>query len=296
MTGPPVQRRRFATPWRVFGLVLLSAFSAEGLIMLALPRLGLAPGSRGEGLVDAFVLSVVLAPALWFLAVRPLGMMHRERGELLGAVLDAQEHAYARIARDLHDGLGQNLTALLMGVRALEDASASDEIRARARELRRMTAAGLEEVRRLARGLAPAALEDFGLGPAVERLAEDLGAAGAPGVRVTLAIPPGRRYSHAVESAAYRMIQEALTNAARHAGARSVDLRLEERSGMLHVTVRDDGRGFDPDAPARAGANSLGLRGMRERALLLHGSFSVDSRPGAGTTVQAWLPAPARDP
>jgi signal transduction histidine kinase len=146
----------------------------------------------------------------------------------------------------------------------------------------------LGEVRRIARGLRPSVLDHLGPIQALEQYLDDFRASHPQ--KVTLHVEhfsPEERWSPKVEITTYRVIQECLTNVARHARAKHVEIRLSGQSGMLHVSVRDDGCGF---ATMPAGKSTMGLRGMAERVALLHGIFQVESNPGQGTRVSFSLP------
>jgi signal transduction histidine kinase len=295
-------RQRFAdlllapqSPTRVFALVLVVVFAVEGAIMLILPRL---PhdwhGTVADSLLDASLLAIVTAPALWLLVVSPLRVLFDARGRLLRRLFDSQEQERAHIARDLHDGLGQDLTALMVGLRTIEQAGDLETVRTRAAELRELAAAAHGDVRRLARGLRPVVLEELGLVAALERLGEDFQRTHQ--VKVTLesdALPP-RRLEPAAEAALYRIVQESLANVARHAQARAVELVLRHEGESLLLSIRDDGRGFDAaDLEALKGREgSFGLASIRERASMLGGDCSVRARPGEGTTIEIRVPAP----
>lgn len=210
------------------------------------------------------------------------------RGQLLEQAITAQEEERKRIARELHDQVGQALTSLLVGLRNLE----SDPNPARLHELKAVVADTLNGVRELALELRPSILDDLGLVPALERyihtcaaryrLSVDLQTVGLDGVR----LPP------AVETALYRIIQEALTNVVRHARARQVSLLLEVRGGSVVAVVEDDGCGFDAECLMNGPLSErcLGLHGMRERAELLGGTLTVESSPGRGTSVFVEVP------
>jgi signal transduction histidine kinase len=295
-------RQRFAdlvlapqSPTRVFALVLLVVFAVEGAIMLILPRLPQGwHGTVADSLLDASLLAIVTAPALWLLVVSPLRVLFDARGRLLRRLFDSQEQERAHIARDLHDGLGQDLTALMVGLRTIEQAGDLETVRTRAGELRELAATAHGEVRRLARGLRPVVLEELGLFAALERLGEDFQRTHQ--VKVTLegdALPP-RRLEPAAEAALYRIAQESLANVARHAQARAVELVLRHEGESLLLSIRDDGRGFDAaDLEALKGREgSFGLASIRERASMLGGDCSVRARPGEGTTIEIRVPAP----
>jgi signal transduction histidine kinase len=220
------------------------------------------------------------------------------RARLLKQVMSAREEEQRRIARDLHDGIGQSLTSLLLGLRAAAEVPTFAEARARLDSLRDITASLLDEVRRLARGLRPSVLDDLGLAAVLERYAADY--TQAHGIAVDVVAPDLAldRLPDEVETALYRIAQETLTNVLKHAAAKAVSLVVRRELGDspgVHLTVEDDGRGFDSDAlfqaPGWASAGKgLGLIDIRERAALLNGAVTLESRPGSGTTVHVYIP------
>jgi signal transduction histidine kinase len=214
------------------------------------------------------------------------------RTRLLEQVISAQDEEQRRIARELHDETGQSLTSLLVGLRSLHDAPTLEEARARAAELRRITARTIDEVRRLAWGLRPSALDDLGLIAALEQYAAEYAQSRGLAVDVQARGLDSSRLPFPVESALYRIVQEALTNIAKHADARNVSIVIQRHPGWVQTIVADDGSGFDVDAALKApeGWTHLGLHGMRERAALLNGSVTIESTPGEGTTVYARVP------
>jgi len=221
--------------------------------------------------------------------------MARRRGEemrehLLARAISAQEEERTRLARELHDETGQALSAILVGLRNLEDTKSIAETRTLARRLRDLTAQAVRDVGRLARGLRPSTLDHLGLLPALQRYAEEFGASHRLAVRITG--DSEERFPEQVETTLYRIVQEALANVARHAQARNVEVIIRRDNGSVRATVRDDGRGFDVTAasgpvPSR---RTLGLLGMHERASLLGGSVVIRSRPGHGTSITVELP------
>jgi PAS domain S-box-containing protein len=214
------------------------------------------------------------------------------RSRLLEQVMSAQEEEQRRIARELHDETGQSLTSLLVGLRALEDASSPGEAGRRASELRRITARTLEEVRRLARGLRPIALDELGLVAAVEQLASEYAESRTIKVDVQARGVETGRLPRAVETALYRIVQEALANVAKHASAHGVSIVIQHHPAWAQAIVADDGVGFDVDAVLTGpeSRHHLGLHGMRERAAVLGGSVTIESATGEGTTVYARIP------
>jgi signal transduction histidine kinase len=203
----------------------------------------------------------------------------------LRRVVEAQELERRRLARELHDQTGQDLTSVLLGLKALDDAP---ETEARAQALVKVRGQVLETlhaVRRLATELRPKALDDYGLVPAVKRLSESF--VEQTGLLLDFESHLGdRRFPSDIETALYRMIQEALTNIVKHAQARHASIVLSTSHRAITVLVEDDGRGFDIEV-AREG---MGLDGMRERLGLIGGKLTVESRLGGGTTLVAKVP------
>src|SRR5262249_38588925 len=166
------------------------------------------------------------------------------------------------------------------GLKAVEDAGDPSSVRESAAGLRQLIVETLQNVRRLAVELRPAALDDFGLAPALERLATTFGE--QTGIAVDLEARLGERLPAEIETALYRIVQEALTNVVKHAGARRVSILLARKDGSVTAVIEDDGRGFEAEG---AGEGGLGLVGMRERIGLLNGRFQIESTEGAGTTL-----------
>lgn len=277
---------------RVFVLVLGGVFAVESVIMLLLPKMPHTPLANVLlSLLDSLTLIAVLCPLLWLLVVRPLRTLVGQRGELLSRTLTIQEEERARLARDLHDELGQAQTAVLLGLAAVVKARNLDEARERAAGVHEMAVSAVESSRRLARGLSPGVLADFGLQVAIERICEDLAAASDIALDLDLRIPR-LRFEAPIEIAVYRVVQEALTNAAKHAGAKVIRVQLEYANSRVTLAVSDDGRGMDWHKPK--GSEGLGLAGMQERTVLLGGRFLIGPSPSGGTTVSASLPASLR--
>jgi signal transduction histidine kinase len=281
------------SPWRVFFLILAVVFAIEAAVMIVLPHVLPRDADRWlETLVDSCTLTVVLAPVLWTVVISPLRRLALSRSQLLQRVISAQEDEQRRIARDLHDEIGQGLTSLLVGLRTLEESETFDAARQHARDLRQIGAKVHDEIRRLARGLRPSVLDDLGLVEAVARYAEDYEQ--THGIAVSVSVPDRSigRLPEAVETALFRVAQEALTNVAKHAGATHVHLVVARDRSSVRLRVTDDGHGFDPGAVLRghAGGKRFGLTSMAERAALLNGVLAVESRAGAGTTLTLEIP------
>jgi two-component system, NarL family, sensor histidine kinase DevS len=226
-----------------------------------------------------------LAQVLGTRAAVAVDLAQRVEGDAFRRIVEAQELERRRLARELHDDTGQALTSMLLGLRALEEARDDDERRAGIGALRELVVTTLQDVRRLAVELRPRALDDLGLVPALERLAQAFRE--QTGTRVQLEARLEERLPSELETALYRIVQEALTNVMKHARARNVSIVLTRRSGAISVLVEDDGVGFDAEA---AGETGLGLLGMRERLALASGTLTVESSPGAGTTIVAEVP------
>lgn len=214
----------------------------------------------------------------------------RARRDLLGAVIAAQEEERARVARDLHDDIGQALTSVMLGLRLIESpagAGADDNDSVRFEELRELIADALRRTRRLAFELRPSILDDIGLAAALQRLVGDVAERSGLTVDAIVDGLPEHEVPSGVATAVYRVVQEALTNVVRHAGASTASVAVAVASGRLRAVVEDDGTGFDPDRPADL---HLGLQGMKERAELVGGTVRVLSEPGSRTTVVLDVP------
>ncbi len=216
------------------------------------------------------------------------------RGELFRRVVAAQEAERQRIARDLHDETGQALTAIGMGLRGLEARVTRDPKRATdtLHELQTLAADSLKELQRLMTDLRPSHLDDLGLSAALRWYAGKVEERYPLKVRVEIS-----GYEEPIEEAAkiatFRIIQEALNNVIKHAEAKNVKVELDFEEKGMRVNVRDDGRGFDPEhikVVQSSSRPSLGLAGMQERAALLGGKVSFQTRPGQGTLIEAFIP------
>jgi signal transduction histidine kinase len=213
-------------------------------------------------------------------------LSRRVARDALRRVVAGQELERRRLARELHDETGQALTSILLGLRAVEEAGSADDVRKSASDLRELVVATLQDVRRLAVQLRPKALDDFGLVPALERLVQTFSE--GSGIDVDLEAQLGeKRLPNEVETTLYRIVQEALTNVVKHAEATRVSILLVRRESSATAVIEDNGRGF---VPATDSTERLGLDGMRERAELHDGRLTVESAPGAGTTLVVEVP------
>jgi two-component system sensor histidine kinase UhpB len=219
-----------------------------------------------------------------------LDRLERARREAARTALAAQEAERSRVARELHDEIGQTLTAITIQA----ERAADGEPGLASRELGRVADAvrdSLDEVRRIARELRPEALDDLGLVNALIALCSRVDEQSGPRVRRNLQgkLPP---LSADVELVIYRVAQEGLTNALRHAGAEVVTVSLTADAEGVRLSVKDDGGGM----PAEPPSGTAGISGMRERALLVGGRLAIESRPDRGTEVRLVVPLDGNGP
>ncbi|HEY3435692.1 MAG TPA: sensor histidine kinase [Solirubrobacterales bacterium] len=216
--------------------------------------------------------------------LRMMRRLEAERRRAGSATLHAQEEERARVARDLHDEVNQSLTGLLLRLEAAREA-APPELEAELAETKALANQAMTELLSLARQLRPTALDDLGLAAAIGGQVEQLGRG-----EIAARLETEGDFSDLGDDqqlVVYRVAQEALNNAARHSEARRVEVRLRrEANGGVVLEVSDDGRGFAFDESQRG----LGIGGMRERALLVGAELTIESRPGAGTTVRLDVP------
>jgi PAS domain S-box-containing protein len=241
--------------------------------------------ARGERLLTVIVRDITERVR----AEAELARSQEQMRELAVAMLEVREAERTRIARELHDELGQTLTGLKMDVELLARTVPAEraDLLERVQAMRELIDATVATTRRISTDLRPLVLDDLGLGAAAEWLAQNV--AQRAGLECELEFDPA--FAHLGEphaSALFRVMQESLTNVVRHADARRVAVRLERVDGAAVLSVSDDGVGMD--AAARGKPRSFGLRGISERVLLLGGAVSITSEPGAGTTVRARIP------
>lgn len=222
---------------------------------------------------------------LGFRDVTERARAQRSQELLARKVLVAQEEERARLSRELHDELGQLLSALRLNLGWLQKRfeSAPEEQRSQLGDAVQLCEKSAEELRRICRGLRPPMLDDLGLEPAARQLCLEFGE--RTGIQIDLQLPAdeSRPLDHTVALCTYRVLQEALNNVSRHAQARQVTVTLRRSERELLLAVIDDGVGFDPSA--EAAQQGCGLAGMRERALLAGGDIAVHSTRQRGTRV-----------
>ena len=279
-----------ATVIRMVGILVLIEGSALANIGLAAPMESeLADVTEWPLMIVVSTLVALMADRVSTTARRYAGLYRLASNRLT----TAQEDERARLARDLHDGVGQTLTAVVLTLDAAEaslrDASpehgaplvsAGSALR-RARDL---SIAALDEAREVAAQLRPPRIDEIGLGAAIDDLAE------TAGIPVEVAFPASLLPADLIEPKrqldAFRIVQEAVGNAARHGHANRVRIEAAVEDDAIHIVIRDDGIGFDRSTTAVG----LGLAGMQERAAILSGELEITSEPGAGTVVELTIP------
>jgi len=209
------------------------------------------------------------------------------RTRLLEQVITAQEEERKRIARELHDETGQSLTSLMVRLQMVNQQCPLPDVQEQLDGVRALVAQTLDGVHNLAVELRPSVLDDLGLAAALRRYVQDYQARYPVEVDLVM-MGLEERLPPAVETAVYRIIQESLTNIARHAQAQTVSVLVEHGHGRIRAIIEDDGVGFDEQVAARNGR--LGLYGMRERAELLNGTLTIESTPGQGTSIFIEVP------
>jgi len=260
----------------------------------------LRPGSEEEFPIEASISQVLEDGRRYFtvilrdITVRKqaedaLLASQRELRELSARVLEAREDEKARIARELHDELGQLLTALKMDLSWLRERVREDEVAPKLEEMGRLLDQTVSSTRRISADLRPLMLDDLGLADAASWLVDDFGKRYGIASRIEINADGGLEHlSKNVSTTVYRAIQESLTNIARHSGARNAWVILAAENGGLEVEVEDDGRGIAPEDLAKT--RSLGLKGMRERIAYIGGSFEVARAPRGGTRLKIRVP------
>jgi PAS domain S-box-containing protein len=207
---------------------------------------------------------------------------------LLDRALQVQEDERRRIARELHDEAGQLMTSLLVGLRTINDVRRLADAKQQARRLREIASNAINEIGRLARGLHSSVLDDLGFEPALRRFADEFAKSNDIRVDLEMATSDLSGFSRDEQINLYRIVQEGLTNVARHARAQHVQIKFQNSPADLDVTICDDGRGFR--SALSHPFSHLGIEGMRQRAASLQGNLRITTPPGGGTEVRLQIP------
>ena len=228
-----------------------------------------------------------LAEAFGTRAALAVHLSERVALETLHAILEAEEAERSRIARELHDQTGSALSGILLGLTAIDRATTLREARRASAALQGTARITLENVGRLAFALRPSMLDDFGLAPALKALGDALEEQGGPEVKLKVDHVTAERLPARVETALYRITQEALTNVVKHADAKTVRITFVRQERSVVLTIDDDGCGF---TRAQVPGDGFGLVGMRERTASVNGTLDIESKPGAGTRLMVEIP------
>jgi len=272
------------------GLIVPLVFRSRRIgVLAAFDRLSGGPefGVEDSRLMEAFAAAAATAVA----GAQDVAAHTRQRS------IEASEGERARWARELHDETLQELGSLKLVLGAAARLEDLGEVRKAIAGAAEQVTTGIAQLRHLITELRPASLDELGVGAALEALTDRIAVVNGLVVdlELDLAYESGRegaRHAPAVETTIYRLVQEASTNAVKHARATKLTVSVTEASGQVDITVTDDGTGFDP----AASVEGFGLIGMRERVSLMDGTFSVQSQQGAGTTVQCRIPAAPGEP
>jgi len=281
-------------PLRVWLLVLILIALVESGLMLLLPLIVTAGTSRWiEAVLDALLLSLTLAPVLWWLLLRPLQQAARLRDQFLTDLFQTIENERRNTARELHDGVGQQLGLLVTGLKSLRDDLPAAELVRQGRELRELAQEALRETKRLALGLRPSLLDDLGLAVALERLTEQVARHHEIDIDCQVDDLTDIRLPERYETTLFRIVQEALQNVVQHSEATAVSVKLRRPDHQLQLEILDNGRGLSADRATRPSPpGHMGVVGMSERASLAGGTFVLETAPGGGTRVFVTVPRP----
>lgn len=232
---------------------------------------------------------------LWlFRDITAQKQVERTKSRLMENLLFAQDDERRRLARELHDGLGQTLTSLTVGLRFAEELRAQQDLHKQVQRLRTVAESALEDLSRISRGLHPAALDDLGLCAALERLGEETSAVHRLQVDVQVhGLDDVPTLPRSLTTALYRIAQECLNNVAKHAQANWVGVVVSRRTERLRMVIEDNGVGFDTQS-SPDGGTGLGFTSMRERAASFFGTVTVQSSPQQGTALIIDIPLPLR--
>lgn len=265
----------------------------ESVVMLVLPfLLPTNPPRPVEAVVDAFLLSVVLAPIMWWRVVRPLKQAALQRDLFLTELFKTLEGERKRFAHELHDGVGQALTLLISGLKSMPLQTSEGDLLRRTQDLRQLAERALKDTKEISIGMRPTILDDFGLTMAIERIVTEIQQSHPTELQITFESDVDRRLDDAIESSLFRITQEALNNVLKHSSATQVNVDLRIDASKVVLTIDDNGCGFDVRSVIfpRQYNGHLGLIGMQERATLLHGEMQIESSPGIGTKLTVTIP------
>lgn len=209
---------------------------------------------------------------------------------LLHRVLQAQEEERRRVARELHDEAGQLMTSLLVGLRSIDDAKRLTQVKQQAKRLRKITSDTITEVSRMARGLHSGILEDLGLEESLRKVVDDFASVHRIQVKFDFGKPDMATHDSGFQLGVFRIVQEALTNIARHSKAKTVAIKFAWNKADLILSITDNGHGFEIANVTRHPSRHLGIEVMRQRATMLAGTLEIESRLEKGTKIVVRVP------
>lgn len=264
-------------PWGIGLMVLGMVFTAEYIVMLIIPCF-LPEHSANwiKALADATLLSLIVSPLMWWAIVGPLKNLNQVRERFIAAVMTSQEEDRRHIARELHDSAGQSLTLLVTSLRSWPP-PISDDQQQRLRDLAQIAQQTLKEIKDLSQIMRPILLDDLGLAAAIERVMLSVQRHHAIDVHLNAERMEGRRLAAKVETAMFRIFQEAVNNAVKHSGASELWIELKETMGQVTLEITDNGKGVPRSARASSDRTGMGIVGMHERANQLGGKLTIDT-------------------
>lgn len=287
--------RPAGSPWLTWSVILAVIFSAEFLIMQGIPYvLGPDRSPVEEAIVDAVALTALVAPLLWFLIVLPLKRAAAVRERFLADMFTAIEAERRRLAREVHDGVGQSLSLVISGLRSTAQLPGLEETRRKCDELLAAAQHALAEAKQLSLGLRPSLLDDLGLRPALMQLISDVEKHSALAVQADLGAMVDQRWGDNIETHLFRIVQEGLCNVVKHAQATSAKVSITTDGDVCAVEISDDGKGIS-DAELQAAMRNgghLGIIGIQERSKLLNGTYELRTMEPHGTQLTVRFPLP----
>lgn len=284
---------RSVPPWLYWLIIVVLIATTECGLMFLLPWMwGSDVSLVVEAISDSILLTLVVAPVLWWMIVRPLQRAAKLRDAFLADLFSTIEEERRRIAHELHDGVGQSLTMLASGLRSIPTMSSTEEVSQRTAELQEIAQRALSDTKQLALGLRPSILDDLGLCFAIEKIVAEARQHCSMNVVAEVQDQCHDRLPDAVATTLFRISQEALANAIKHSRATRVLVRLSRSDDMVSLVIEDDGCGIEPARMNRLAPldGHLGLIGMSERANLQGGTLLLDTSPGKGTRIEVWIP------
>lgn len=281
-------------PRRVAILVLILVFVIEVAIMLTLTEELLKRlGPIAVAFIDALLLTLVLVPCLLWLIVMPLRQLADCRRHFINWALTAEERKASELSRDLHDGIGQLAIAMAFDLKTLENSTSEPDITAQVKKLRETVRQFHNDIRILSRGLRPQVLDEIGFAAAIAEYPREVSLRTGIPIAVTMADLETIRLSPNVETALFRIAQEALTNAIRHGEPHRISIAATLIGKSVNLTISDDGHGFDVEQVFQCRTDSdrpFGIICIHERAGLLGGRAQIVSQRGQGTSVIVRIP------